>query len=89
MVDEHVHIMNMTCIHDLKPNRVVSILEGTVARSYPLSMKFAKKQVDCIPGNCSRGRQWLGYGEGLGSFCYRCDSRTDHPAEERLLFYEE
>ena len=43
-VDDHVHGMNMTCIHDLKPNRVVSTIEGTVARSYPLSMKFAKNR---------------------------------------------
>ena len=43
-VDDFVPAMNMTCIHDLKPNRVVSAIEGTVARSYPLSMKFAKNR---------------------------------------------
>jgi ssDNA-binding replication factor A large subunit len=36
--------MNMTCIHDLKPNRVVPTVEGVVARSYPLSMQFAKNR---------------------------------------------
>ena len=41
-VDGHLYAMVMTCIHDLKPNRVVSSIEGTVARSYPLSMKYAK-----------------------------------------------
>ena len=50
--------------------------------------EICKIQVDCIQGNCSRGRQWMGYSECLGSFCYRCDSWTDHSAEERLLFYE-
>ena len=34
--------MNPTCIHDLKPNRVVSVLEGRIARSYPMAMKFAR-----------------------------------------------
>ena len=43
-VDDHVCAMNMTCIHDLKPNRVVATIEGIVARSYPLSMKFAKNR---------------------------------------------
>ena len=50
--------------------------------------EICKKQMDCIQGNCSRGRQWLGDSEGLGSFCHRCDSRTDHSVEERLLFYD-
>ena len=36
--------MSMTCIHDLKPNRVVPTVEGVVARSYPLSMQFAKNR---------------------------------------------
>lgn len=44
MVDGVVHAMNMTCIHDLKPNRVVATIEGIVVRSYPLSMKFAKNR---------------------------------------------
>ena len=34
--------MNPTSIHDLKSNRVVAVLEGMVARSYPLTMKFAR-----------------------------------------------
>ena len=34
--------MNPTSIHDLKPNRVVAVLVGTVARSYPMTMKFAR-----------------------------------------------
>ena len=36
--------MNRTCVHDLKPNRIVASVEGTVVRSYPLSMKFAKNR---------------------------------------------
>ena len=36
--------MNKTCIHDLKPNRIVTLIEATVVRSYPLSMKFAKNR---------------------------------------------
>ncbi len=39
-----VRIMNMTCIHDLKPNRFVPLMEGKVARSYPLSMKHAQNR---------------------------------------------
>ena len=34
--------MNPTCIHDLKPNRMVTVLEGRIARSYPMIMKFAR-----------------------------------------------
>ena len=44
MVDGFVHAMNMTCVHDLKPSRIVPSIEGIVARSYPLSMKFAKNR---------------------------------------------
>lgn len=36
--------MNMICVHDLKPHRVVSLIEGKVARSYPISMKYAKNR---------------------------------------------
>ena len=32
------------CIHDLKPNRMIAVIEANVVRSYPLSMKFAKNR---------------------------------------------
>ena len=36
--------MNTTSVHDLQPNRVIASIEGKVARSYPLSMRFAKNR---------------------------------------------
>ena len=42
IVDDIVNYMNKTCIHDLKPNRTIQSISGTILRSYPLSMKHAK-----------------------------------------------
>ena len=42
IIEVHLNFMNPTCIHDLKPNRVVTALEGRIARSYPMAMKFAR-----------------------------------------------
>ena len=42
IIEVHLNIMNPTCIHDLKPNRMVTVLEGRIARSYPMTMKFAR-----------------------------------------------
>ena len=44
IIDVNVRIMTKTCVHDLRPGRVITTIEGTIARSYPLSMKFAKKR---------------------------------------------
>lgn len=44
MIEDFVQCMNKTCVHDLKPNRMVALIEATVVRTYPLSMKFAKKR---------------------------------------------
>ena len=44
IVDVLVLIMKLTSVHDLKPNRLVDSLEGTILRSYPLSMGFARNR---------------------------------------------
>ena len=43
-IDVNVHIMTKTCVHDLRPGRIITTIEGAIARSYPLSMKYAKKR---------------------------------------------
>ena len=44
IVDVLVPFMKLTSVHDLKPNRIVETLEGTILRSYPLSMRFARNR---------------------------------------------
>ncbi len=44
IVDVLVPFMKLTSVHDLKPNRFVETLEGTILRSYPLSMRFARNR---------------------------------------------
>ena len=39
-----VPFVKLTSVHDLKPNRIVETLEGTILRSYPLSMGFARNR---------------------------------------------
>ena len=34
--------MKKTCIHDIQPNRWIPSISGTIVRSYPFSMKYAK-----------------------------------------------
>ena len=42
MLEVLVWNMNSTSVHDLQPNRTVSVINGVIARSYPISMKYAK-----------------------------------------------
>ena len=43
-IDVNVRIMNKTCVHDLKPGRIIASIEGRIIRSYPLAMKYAKNR---------------------------------------------
>ena len=42
MVEDFIRSMNFTSVHDLQPNRTISAINGVIARSYPISMKYAK-----------------------------------------------
>jgi hypothetical protein len=42
MVEDFIRNMNFTSVHDLQPNRTISAINGFIARSYPISMKYAK-----------------------------------------------
>ena len=43
-IDVNVRIMTKTCVHDLRPGRIIASIEGTIIRSYPFSMKYAKER---------------------------------------------
>jgi hypothetical protein len=42
MLEDYVRDMNPISVHDLKPNRTISCINGVITRCYPISMKCAK-----------------------------------------------